>query len=54
MTAALSSYMAMHFTGATPYASPSGVEKEMRRGIPAQLGMGLAALAAWAWTSFTV
>lgn len=34
---AVSSYAAMNFTGATPYASPSGVEKEMRRGIPAQI-----------------
>lgn len=34
---AVSSYAAMNFTGATPYASPSGVEKEMRRGIPVQI-----------------
>ena len=36
MTAALSSYLAMNFTGATPFTSPSGVEKEMRRAIPLQ------------------
>ncbi|MCP4627838.1 MAG: hypothetical protein GY850_30620 [bacterium] len=41
------SYAAMNFTGATPYASPSGVEKEMRRGIPLQALMALAALALW-------
>lgn len=36
----VSSYMAMNFTGATPFTSLSGVEKEMRRGLPLQL-MGL-------------
>lgn len=41
------SFLAMNFTGATPYTSPSGVEKEMRRAIPAQ-ALGLA-LAAGAW-----
>jgi len=34
------SYVAMNFTGATPYTSLSGVEKEMRRGLPVQ-GIGL-------------
>jgi hypothetical protein len=38
MTGALSSYLAMNFTGATPFTSPSGVEKEMRRAIPLQAG----------------
>lgn len=44
---AVSSYAAMNFTGATPYASPSGVEKEMRRGIPIQVIMVLTAMVAW-------
>ena len=44
---AVSSYAAMNFTGATPYASPSGVEKEMRRGIPAQIAALVAALVLW-------
>lgn len=44
---AVSSYAAMNFTGATPYASPSGVEKEMRRGIPAQIVALVAALVLW-------
>jgi hypothetical protein len=44
---AVSSYAAMNFTGATPYASPSGVEKEMRRGIPAQVVALVAALVLW-------
>jgi len=44
---AVSSYAAMNFTGATPYASPSGVEKEMRRGIPLQLASLAAAVVLW-------
>jgi len=44
---AASSYMAMNFTGATPYASPSGVEWEMRRAIPLQGGLVLTALVLW-------
>lgn len=43
----VSSYAAMNFTGATPYASPSGVEKEMRRGIPLQVVALVIALALW-------
>jgi hypothetical protein len=37
LTTSVSSYAAMNFTGATPFTSPSGVEKEMRRGIPVQV-----------------
>lgn len=33
----LTSYLAMSFTGSTTFTSPSGVEKEMRRAIPAQI-----------------
>ena len=44
---AVSSFVAMHFTGSTPYTSPSGVEKEMRRAIPVQAA--LAALAGIFW-----
>ncbi len=32
-----SSYLAMNFTGSTPFTSLSGVEKEMRRGLPFQI-----------------
>jgi len=45
--AALSSYCAMNFTGSTPFTSPSGVEKEMRRAIPLQLGAQLLAGVLW-------
>jgi hypothetical protein len=50
----VSSYAAMNFTGATPYASPSGVEKEMRRGIPLQVLMTLAALVLWLAEPFII
>jgi hypothetical protein len=46
-TMAVASYLAMNFTGSTPFTSPSGVEKEMRRGIPLQGLAGLAALILW-------
>lgn len=49
---AVSSYAAMNFTGATPYASPSGVEKEMRQGLPLQALMVLAALLLWVLVPF--
>jgi hypothetical protein len=35
---ALSSYVAMNFTGSTTFTSPSGVQKEMRRALPLQVG----------------
>jgi hypothetical protein len=51
--AALSSFMAMNFTGSTPYTSPSGVEKEMRKAIPLQALAGIAALVTWIGAGFT-
>lgn len=47
LTVSVSSYAAMNFTGATPYTSPSGVEKEMRQGIPVQALAVLTAVVAW-------
>jgi len=44
---AVSSFVAMNFTGATPFTSPSGVEKEMRRALPVQAA--LTALAGLLW-----
>jgi hypothetical protein len=41
------SYLAMNFTGATPYTSLSGVEKEMRRGLPVQCFSVLLSLLLW-------
>jgi hypothetical protein len=46
-TGAVGSYLAMNFTGSTPFTSPSGVEKEMRRAIPVQAACGVLAIAAW-------
>ncbi len=43
----ISSYLAMNFTGSTPYTSPSGVEKEMKVGIPLQLAFLGCGLLSW-------
>ncbi|CAB1064096.1 Similar to carbon monoxide dehydrogenase corrinoid/iron-sulfur protein [Olavius sp. associated proteobacterium Delta 1] len=51
-TMAISSYLAMNFTGSTPYTSPSGVEKEMRRAIPLQAATALIAVVAWVGAAF--
>ena len=48
----ISSYLTMNFTGSTPFTSPSGVEKEMRRAIPLQAAAALIALAAWVGAAF--
>jgi hypothetical protein len=48
----VSSYLAMNFTGATPFTSPSGVEKEMKRFIPVQLaGLALSS-GLWIYSAF--
>jgi hypothetical protein len=49
---AVSSYLAMNFTGSTPFTSPTGVEKEMRRAIPAQATGALAAVILWVSAGF--
>lgn len=49
---ALSSYLCMNFTGSTPFTSPSGVEKEMRRFIPIQLAAVALALVFWVAAGF--
>ena len=44
---AATSYVAMNFTGCTPYTSPSGVQREMRRALPFQMaGAAVAVVAA--------
>ena len=52
-TAVISSYLTMNFTGSTPYTSPSGVEKEMRRAIPFQAGAALTVPVLWIAAAFT-
>ena len=51
-TTTVSSYLAMNFTGSTPYTSPSGVEKEMRKAIPLQATALLLAVVAWIASAF--
>lgn len=51
-TIVISSFLAMNFTGSTPFTSPSGVEKEMRRAIPLQAVLTLLAVVAWVGASF--
>lgn len=46
----VSSYLAMNFTGSTPFTSPSGVEKEMRIAIPLQAIAMLGAAVLWVLT----
>ena len=52
ITVAISSFLAMNFTGSTPFTSPSGVEKEMRRAIPLQAGAAVIALLSWISAAF--
>jgi hypothetical protein len=52
ITMVISSYLAMNFTGSTPFTSPSGVEKEMRKAIPLQAAVALIALAARVGAAF--
>jgi hypothetical protein len=47
LATAVSSYLAMNFTGSTPFTSPSGVEKEMRKSIPWQAALVLLSAAVW-------
>src|SRR5512140_2590268 len=49
---AVSSFVAMNFTGATPFTSPSGVEKEMRRALPIQAGLTVVAGLLWVGGAF--
>ena len=49
---AVASYLAMNFTGSTPFTSPSGVEKEMRKAIPLQASALLLAIVAWVTSAF--
>lgn len=49
---AISSYLAMSFTGATTFTSPSGVEHEMRRALPWQVGAAGLAVVLWVGSAF--
>jgi hypothetical protein len=49
---AVSAFLAMNFTGATPFTSPSGVEKEMRKAIPLQAAALFVAVITWVGSAF--
>ena len=51
-TITLSSWLALNFTGSTPYTSPSGVEREMRRFIPWMAGATALSAALFVWGNF--
>jgi hypothetical protein len=51
-TIGISSFLAMNFTGATPFTSPSGVEKEMRRAIPLQASAIFISAVCWVLGAF--
>ena len=52
MASAVSSWLAMNFTGATPFTSPSGVEKEMRQSMPYQVTALVTGLIFWLISAF--
>ncbi|OGN89349.1 MAG: acetyl-CoA synthase subunit gamma, partial [Chloroflexi bacterium RBG_13_46_14] len=52
MMPAVTSFLAMNFTGATTYTSLSGVKKEMRFAIPLQIVAGAIGLALWITARF--
>ena len=51
---ALSSFLAMNFTGASTYTSLSGVQKEMRRALPWQIVGATGGLVLWLYVLFSV
>lgn len=48
----ISAYQSMNFTGSTPFTSPSGVEKEMKRAIPILAGAVLISALLWVGSAF--
>jgi acetyl-CoA decarbonylase/synthase complex subunit gamma len=49
---AISSYLAMNFTGASTYTSLSGVKKEMRWALPLEMGAGIVGIILWLGSHF--
>jgi len=52
MVPALTTYLAMNFTGCSTYTSLSGVKKEMRFAVPMQITAGLTGVILWAGSRF--
>ena len=50
---ATSSFLAMNFTGSSTYTSLSGVKREMRIAVPAQIGASVIAVVLWVSAFFT-
>jgi hypothetical protein len=51
-TPCLGSFLAMNFSGSTPYTSPTGVEWEMRRAVPLQILTVAVCLCLWVAAAF--
>jgi len=51
---AMSTYLAMNFTGSSTYTSLSGVRREMRWALPAQIAAGSLGLILWIGSQFLV
>ncbi len=51
---ATAAYLAMNFTGASTYTSPSGVKKEMRRALPLEIGGAVVGICLWLGARFFV
>jgi len=51
---AVSAFLAMNFTGASTYTSLSGVKKEMRWGLPLEIGAGIVGAFLWIGSQFIV
>jgi len=47
LVSAVSSFLALNFTGSTPYTSRSGVKREMRLSLPLMAGSVLAGIGCW-------
>ncbi len=45
---ALAAFLAMNFTGSSTYTSLSGVRREMRYAVPAEIAVGVVGIALWA------
>jgi acetyl-CoA decarbonylase/synthase complex subunit gamma len=45
LMSAVSAFYALNFTGSTPFTSPSGVRREMRRALPAMAVAGIMGIA---------
>ena len=47
LVSAVSSFLALNFTGSTPYTSRSGVKREMRLSMPVMAGGLVAGIGFW-------